>query len=92
MKVEVVLPPEFLGEVIGDLNGRRGRVRGMEERSGVQVVTADAPLAEMFGYATGLRSMTQGRASYTMHFSSYTPVQQPTERSAQESEPVTAEA
>ena len=92
MKVEVVLPPEFLGEVIGDLNGRRGRVRGMEERSGVQVVTADAPLAEMFGYATGLRSMTQGRASYTMHFSSYTPVQQPTERSAQESEPVAAEA
>jgi len=92
MKVEVVLPPEFLGDVIGDLNGRRGRVRGMEERSGAQVVTADAPLAEMFGYATGLRSMTQGRASYTMHFSSYTPVQQPTEQSAQESEPVAAEA
>ena len=93
MKIEVVLPPEFLGDVIGDLNGRRGRVRGMEERSGAQVVTADAPLAEMFGYATGLRSMTQGRASYTMHFSSYTPVKkQPMERSVQESEPVAAEA
>ena len=92
MKVEVVLPPEFLGDVIGDLNGRRGRVRSMEARSGTQVVTADAPLAEMFGYATGLRSMTQGRASYTMHFSSYTPVKQRTERSVQESEPVAAEA
>ena len=74
MRVEVVVPQEFMGDVIGDFNSRGGRVRGMEERSGIQVVNGEAPLAKMFGYATELRSMTQGRASYTMRFSHYTPV------------------
>jgi elongation factor G len=71
MSVEVVLPEEFLGEVIGDLSSRRGKILGMEARSGSYVVSACAPLAEMFGYATDLRSMTQGRATYTMQFSHY---------------------
>ncbi len=71
MSCEIVTPPEFMGDVIGDLNGRRGRVQGMEERAGIQVIRARVPLAEMFGYATDLRSMSQGRASYTMHFENY---------------------
>jgi len=71
MKVEVVVPSDYMGDVMGDLNSRRGRVKGMEERSGGQVVNADVPLAEMFGYSTDLRSMTQGRATYTMQFSHY---------------------
>ncbi len=71
MACEVVTPEDYMGEVIGDLNGRRGRIHGMESRSGVQVITAEVPLAEMFGYATALRSATQGRASYTMQFSHY---------------------
>ncbi len=74
MECEVVTPEEFTGEVIGDLNGRRGRVQGMEPRGGVQVVEVMVPLAEMFGYATDLRSMTQGRANYTMQFSHYAEV------------------
>ncbi len=69
--VEVVTPEEFMGDVIGDLNRRRGHVSGMEQRSGAQVVTAHVPLAEMFGYATDLRSNTQGRATYTMQFERY---------------------
>jgi elongation factor G len=69
--VEVVTPEEFMGDVIGDLNRRRGRVHGMEPRGNAQVVTAHVPLAEMFGYATDLRSMTQGRATYTMQFDGY---------------------
>jgi elongation factor G len=69
--VEVVTPEEFMGDVIGDLNRRRGRVHGMEPRGNAQVVTAQVPLAEMFGYATDLRSMTQGRATYTMQFEGY---------------------
>jgi elongation factor G len=69
--VEVVTPEEFLGDVIGDLNRRRGRVHGQERRGNAQVVTASVPLAEMFGYATDLRSTTQGRATYTMQFESY---------------------
>ncbi len=69
--VEVVTPEEFMGDVIGDLNRRRGRVHGMEARGNAQVVTASVPLAEMFGYATDLRSSTQGRANYTMQFEGY---------------------
>jgi elongation factor G len=70
-KVEVVTPEEFMGDVIGDLNRRRGRVEGMEPRGNAQVVNAMAPLSEMFGYATDLRSMSQGRATYTMQFERY---------------------
>jgi elongation factor G len=69
--VEVVTPEEFMGEVIGDLNRRRGHIMGMEQRGNAQVVTAEVPLAEMFGYATDVRSNTQGRATYTMQFDRY---------------------
>jgi elongation factor G len=69
--VEVVTPEEFMGDVIGDLNRRRGHVSGMEQRGNAQVVSAYVPLAEMFGYATDLRSMSQGRATYTMQFERY---------------------
>ena len=69
--VEVVTPEEYMGDVIGDLNRRRGRVHGMEPRGNAQVVTAHVPLSEMFGYATDVRSMTQGRATYTMQFDKY---------------------
>ena len=71
MGVEVVTPEEYMGDVVGDLNSRRGRVGQMEARSGNQVVSAQVPLSEMFGYATDLRSRTQGRATYTMQFDSY---------------------
>ncbi len=71
MEVEVVMPEQFMGDVIGDLNSRRGRVLGMDSRGGFQVVSANVPLANMFGYSTDLRSKTQGRASYTMQFSHY---------------------
>ncbi|HEY6420573.1 MAG TPA: elongation factor G [Candidatus Binataceae bacterium] len=74
MDVEVVTPQEFMGEVIGDLNGRRGKILDMEGRAGAQVIEARVPLATMFGYATRLRSMTQGRANYTMQFGAYEPV------------------
>ncbi len=74
MSLEVVLPEEFLGEVMGDLNARRGKITGVDARKGIQVVRVEVPLAEMFGYATDLRSLTQGRANYTMQFSSYRPV------------------
>jgi elongation factor G len=69
--IEVVTPEEFLGDVIGDLSRRRGQVQGQERRGNAQVVTGFVPLAEMFGYATDLRSMTQGRATYTMQFERY---------------------
>jgi elongation factor G len=69
--VEVTMPEEFMGDVIGDLNRRRGRVEGMEPRGNAQVVRAHVPLSEMFGYATDLRSATQGRATYTMQFDRY---------------------
>jgi elongation factor G len=69
--VEVVTPEEFMGEVIGDLNRRRGHILGMEQRGNAQIVTAEVPLAEMFGYATDVRSNTQGRATYTMQFDRY---------------------
>lgn len=71
MKVEVETPEEYLGDVMGDLSSRRGRILGMEDRQGVQVINAEVPLSEMFGYSTTLRSMTKGRAAYTMEFNSY---------------------
>ena len=77
MKVEVVVPQEYMGDVMGNLNSRRGRIKGMEERSGAQVINAEVPLAEMFGYATDLRSATQGRATYTMQFTHYEKVPAP---------------
>ena len=72
MAVEVVTPEDYMGDVIGDLNSRRGKVGKMEQRGNNQVVTAEVPLSEMFGYATDLRSKTQGRATYTMQFHSAT--------------------
>jgi elongation factor G len=74
MSVEVVVPEEFMGDVIGDISSRRGKVLGMDSRPAAQAIDARVPLAEMFGYATDLRSMTQGRATYTMQFSHYEPV------------------
>lgn len=71
MKLEVVVPSEYMGSVINDLNGRRGKISGIEARKEVQVIDAEAPLSEMFGYATALRSLTQGRAVYTMQFERY---------------------
>ena len=71
MSVEVVVPEDFMGVIIGDLNSRRGRIEGLEHRAGSQVIKSLVPLAEMFGYATDLRSRTQGRGSFTMHFSHY---------------------
>ncbi len=74
MKVEVTTPEEFMGDVIGDINAKRGRVDTMEDRAGAKVIRAFVPLAEMFGYATSLRSMTQGRAAYAMEFDHYAEV------------------
>jgi elongation factor G len=71
MRVEVVVPEEYMGAVIGDLNGRRGKIGQIEPRGTTQVVQSLVPLSEMFGYATDLRSLTQGRATYTMHFGSF---------------------
>jgi elongation factor G len=74
MSVEVTTPEEFMGDVIGDLNSRRGHIQGMEMRAGAQVVGAHVPLSQMFGYATDLRSATQGRATYSMQFDHYAPM------------------
>lgn len=74
MKVEIVVPEEYMGDVIGDVNSRRGQIEGMQPRSGAQVINSFVPLSEMFGYATDLRSRTQGRGTYTMQFSHYEPV------------------
>jgi len=71
MKVEVVSPEDYMGDVMGDLNRRRGLIQGMEDAPAGKIIRADVPLAEMFGYATALRSATQGRATYTMEFSRY---------------------
>ena len=71
MAVEVVVPEEYMGDVIGDLNSRRGRIEGMELRGTTQIIKSSVPLSEMFGYATELRSRTQGRGSFTMHFGRY---------------------
>ncbi|RJP56488.1 MAG: elongation factor G [Candidatus Auribacter fodinae] len=74
MSIEVTTPEEFLGDIVGDICSRRGKILGMEMRGNVQVVEAEAPLSEMFGYATAMRSLTQGRANYTMHFEQYAEV------------------
>jgi elongation factor G len=74
MSVEVVVPEDYMGDVIGDLNSRRGRIMGMDSRAGAQVVSSMVPLASMFGYSTDLRSATQGRATYAMTFDHYEPV------------------
>jgi elongation factor G len=71
MDVEVTTPEDYMGDVIGDLNGRRGKVEGMTQRGNSQVIRAQVPMSEMFGYATDLRSKTQGRATYSMQFNSY---------------------
>ena len=71
MKVEVLVPQDFMGDVIGNLNGRRGKIQGMKVRAGAQAIDATVPLSEMFGYATDLRSRTQGRATYSMEFDRY---------------------
>ena len=71
MTLEVIVPEEYMGEVIGDINSRRGRIQGVRPRSGAQVITGEVPLSEMFGYATDLRSMTQGRAVFTLQFARY---------------------
>jgi len=74
MAIEVIVPEQFMGNVIGDLSARRGKILGMERRAGMQVVSAHVPLAEMFGYSTSLRSATEGRAIYTMQFHHYAAV------------------
>ena len=74
MSVEVVTPEDYLGAVTGDLNRRRGILSGTEEAPAGKIVRAEVPLSEMFGYATDLRSATQGRATYTMEFAKYNPV------------------
>ena len=74
MRVEVTMPEEYMGDVIGDINARRGRIEGMDDIAGGKMVRAFVPLAEMFGYSTDLRSRTQGRGNYSMFFSSYEPV------------------
>ena len=74
MKIEVIMPEVNMGDVIGDLNAKRGHINEMRERGGLRIVDAQVPLAEMFGYATNLRSMTQGRGSYTMEFNHYAEV------------------
>ena len=71
MKVEVTMPEEYLGDVIGNITRRRGNVQGMEVRNGIQIVDSIIPLSEMFGYATDLRSRTQGRGNFTMQFAHY---------------------
>jgi elongation factor G len=76
MKVEVVTPEDYLGSVIGDLNSRRGQIAGTDTRGNAQVVNAMVPLANMFGYVNQLRSMSQGRAQYTMQFDHYAQVPQ----------------
>ena len=80
-KVEVTTPEEYMGDVIGDLNSRRGQVSGMIDRNGAKIINGHVPLSEMFGYATDLRSKTQGRASYSMEFEKYEQV--PTNIAAQ---------
>ena len=74
MKVDVVTPENFMGDVIGDLNSKRGQIEEMTDRGQVKSIKATVPLASMFGYATQVRSMTQGRASYSMEFSHYAEV------------------
>jgi elongation factor G len=74
MDVEVVSPEDYIGDLISDLSSRRGKILGMDTRSDVRVIASQVPLAEMFGYATSVRSLSQGRATYTMQVSHYEPV------------------
>ena len=74
MRVEVVTPEEYMGDIMGDLQSRRGQVSGMDQRGNARVISALVPLANMFGYVNALRSMSQGRAQFTMHFDHYEPV------------------
>ena len=76
MRVEVVTPEDYMGDIIGDLNSRRGQITGMDQRGNARVIEAMVPLATMFGYVNTLRSMSQGRAQYTMQFDSYAEVPQ----------------
>ena len=71
MRVEAVTPEEYMGDIIGDLNSRRGQVSGMDQRGNARVINAEVPLANMFGYVNTLRSLSQGRAQFTMHFDHY---------------------
>ena len=74
MQVDVIVPEDYMGDVMGDINSRRGQIQGMESRAGAQAISAAVPLSEMFGYATDLRSRTQGRGQYTMQPSHYNEV------------------
>ena len=76
MRVEVVVPKEYMGDVMGNLSSRRGQIQSQEDRGGTQIIAARVPLSEMFGYATDLRSRTQGRATFSMHFERYEPAPQ----------------
>ena len=76
MRVEVVTPDEYMGDIIGDINSRRGQIGNMDQRGNARVISAQVPLANMFGYVSTLRSMSQGRAQYTMHFNHYAEVPQ----------------
>ena len=76
MEVEVICQDDYMGNVVGDLNLRRGKISGMVPRNNVHIIKAMMPLAEMFGYATALRNLTQGRGAYTMQFSKYAPLPQ----------------
>lgn len=73
MDVEVLTPEEYMGDVIGDLNSRRGKIVNMEDRAGAKMIKAEVPLSTMFGYSTHMRSITQGRANYSMQFLRYEP-------------------
>ena len=74
MDVEIICPEDYMGSVVSDMNLRRGKIHGMIPRNNIQVINASVPLGEMFGYATTLRNLTQGRGVYTMHFSRYAPL------------------
>jgi elongation factor G len=74
MSIEIIAPEEFMGQVVSDLNSRRGKTTRMEYRGGSNVIAGEVPLANMFGYATDVRSLTQGRATFTLKFSHYSPV------------------
>ena len=87
MKVEVVTPEDYIGSVIGDLNSRRGQIQGQDMRGNANVINAMVPLANMFGYVNTLRSMTQGRATYTMQFDHYEQVPQTVARRSRRSSP-----
>jgi elongation factor G len=76
MRVEVVVPKDYMGDVMGNLASRRGQIQSQEDRGGTQIISSRVPLSEMFGYATDLRSRTQGRATYSMHFDRYEPAPQ----------------